>query len=55
MLISTHWSRNNMKDHVQELVHIPGGHEMICAGPSRSVDAFRYVIFERESSGPSVI
>ena len=46
MLISTHRSRDKTKEHVQELVHIPGGHEMICACQSRSVDALSHVIFE---------
>ena len=48
MLVSTHRSRDKMKEHVQELVHIPGGHETICAGQSRSVDALSHVIFERK-------
>ena len=48
MLISTHRSRNKTKEHVQELVHIHGGHKIICAGQSRSVDALSHVIFERE-------
>ena len=48
MLISTHRSRDKAEKHVQELVHIPGGHEMICAGQSRSVDALSHVIFERK-------
>jgi hypothetical protein len=47
-LISTHRSRDKMKEHVQELVHIRGGHEMICAGRSRSVDALSHVIIERK-------
>ena len=48
MLISTHRSRDKTKEHVQQLVHIPGGHEMICASQSPSVDAMRHVIFERK-------
>jgi hypothetical protein len=48
MVISTHRSRDKTKEHVQELVHIPGGHEMICAGQSHSVDALSHVIFERK-------
>jgi hypothetical protein len=48
MLIRTHRSRDKTKEHVQELVHTPGGHEMICAGRSRSVDALSHVIFERK-------
>ena len=41
-------SRDKTKEHVQELVHIPGGHEMICSGHSRSVDSLSHVIFERK-------
>ena len=48
MRINTYWSRDKTKEHIQELVHIPGGHEMICSGHSRSVDALNHVIFERE-------
>jgi hypothetical protein len=48
MLISTHRSRDKTKEHVQELVHIPGGHEMICASQSPSIDALSHVIFERK-------
>jgi hypothetical protein len=48
MLISTHRSRDKTKEHVQELVHIPGRHEIICASQSPSVDALSHVIFERK-------
>jgi hypothetical protein len=48
MLISTHRSCDRAKEHVQELVHIPGGHEMICAGQSRRADVSSHVIFERK-------
>ena len=41
-------SCDKTKEHVQELVHIPGGHEMICSGHSRSVDALSHFIFERK-------
>ena len=41
-----HRFRDKMKEHVQELVHIAGGHEMICAGQSRRVDVLSHVIFE---------
>jgi len=50
MRINTYWSRDKTKEHVQELVHIPGGHEMICSGHSRSVNALNHVIFERKWS-----
>lgn len=48
MLISTHRSRDKMQGHVQELVHVAGGHEMICAGQFRSGNALSYIIFERK-------
>lgn len=53
MLICTHRSRDKTKEHVQELVHISGGHEMIGAHQSRSVDALNQVIFERKWSSRS--
>jgi hypothetical protein len=48
MLISRHRSRDKTKEHVQELVHIPGEQEMICASQSPSVDALSHIIFERK-------
>ena len=48
MLISTHWSRDKMKEHVQEVVHSLGGHEMIRVSQSRSIDPFSHATFERK-------
>ena len=43
-----HRSRDKTKEHVQELVNIPGGYEMICASQSHSIDMLSHVIFERK-------
>ena len=44
MSASTHWSRDKTKEHVQELVPIPGRHETICAA---CLKVLSHVIFER--------
>ena len=54
MLISNAPVSRQMKEHDQELVHIPGRREMICAGQSRSVDMLNQSSL-RESGGPSMI
>jgi hypothetical protein len=48
MLINTYRSRDETQEHVQKLVHVTGGHEMICADQSCSGNALGYIIFERK-------
>ena len=46
MLINTYRSRDETQEHVQELVHVTRGHEMICTDQSCTGNALVYIIFE---------